>query len=671
MVYSIFIVIFAPENSHVDQRNSMDFNSYWASPLVYTFLLIIFFINDSLSKQLNTAVERAFRLMTLWVIFFCMQDCVWGLFDSGLIHNDQWFFGASTVFHLSTVITTFFWLYFVLVYLHVQPKKRRLCLWLDGAIILFEVILVICNYFTPTLFSIVDGIYVTEYFRLFTFINQYVIYLASGIIALLYMTGILVRSKHEQQEGYLTVFVASMAPILLGIFQLLYPNAPFYSLGYFLACYLVHIFIIAKDREDADKATIFQSISKTYYSMHLIDLENDKATRYIESPILTGLIKESKSAQEMINRVVMGTSNDDYRQLMLDFVNLSTLSERMVGKPMISCEFVGRNYGWTRLSFVSVEQEGEQQKQVMVYTQIIDHSKRQEIELIFKSNNDELTGLYNRTAFENEIKKLPETSADDSLVLVAMDINGLKQVNDTFGHAAGDELIIGAATCMKQSFSPYGKIFRTGGDEFFAIINASQTQIETVLRDFEDATLVWHGQMNDSLAVSFGSVTRKDVKDGQIREMITLADERMYKHKAEYYRKKGVNRRGQRDAHIALCALYTKILKINLSDDSFQIINMEINEKSAQKGYAEHISEWLHNFGKAGMVHPDDLSEYLRQTNIDYIKDYFASDKTSLHIIYRRKIDQAFKQVMMEIIPTNDYAQDNQTFYLYVKNIDN
>lgn len=648
----------------------MDFNAYWASPLVYTFLLIILFINDSVSKRLNTAVERSFRLMTLWVIFFCMQDCVWGLFDSGIIHNDTWFFASSSVFHLSTVITTFFWLYFVLTYLHVHPKKRNIYLLLDGIIILFEVFLVVCNFFTPTLFSIVDGTYVTEPLRSFTFINQYVIYLGSGVINLLFMTGILRLGKQVQTDNYLTVFVASMAPILLGIFQLLYPNAPFYSLGYFLACYLVHIFIIAKDRQHADMSTIFQSISKTYYSMHLIDLESDKATRYIESPILTGLIKESKSAQEMINRVVMGTSNDDYRQLMLDFVNLSTLSERMKDKSMISCEFIGRNYGWTRLSFVSIEQAGDQQKQVMVYTQIIDNSKRHEIELIFKSNNDELTGLYNRAAFESEIKKLPENCTDDTLVLIAMDINGLKQVNDTFGHAAGDELINGAATCMKQCFSLYGKIFRTGGDEFFAIINANKHQLEPLLRDFEDATLIWHGEMIDSLAVSFGYVTCKDVPEGKVRDMITLADERMYKHKAEYYRKKGVNRRGQRDAHIALCALYTKILKINLTDDSFQIINMEINEKSSQKGYAEHISEWLHNFGKAGMVHPDDLAEYLRQTSINYIKDYFAADKTSLHIIYRRKIDQAFKQVMMEIVPANDYAPNCLSFYLYVKNID-
>ena len=649
----------------------MDFNAYWVSPIVYTILLVILFINDSLTKRINTAVGRSFRLMTLWVIFFCMQDAVWGFCDCGIIQNDQFFYASSVIFHSSTVITTFFWLYFILAFLHVSPKKRNVVLMMDGIILLLQFILITVNFFTPTLFDIVDGKYVTAFLRPLSFVNQYIVYVLSSAFCVLFMTGVLRRRNKEFNEGYLPVFAASLAPTLLGIMQLLFPHASFYSLSYFLSCYLIHIFVIAKDREQADKASIFHSISKTYYSMHLIDLELDKATHYIESSILRGLIQDANSAQEMIYKVIRGTANEDYQELMLRFVDLSTLSERMKEKNMISCEFIGKNYGWTRLSFVSIEKEGDQQKQVMVYTQIIDDSKRHEIELIFKSNNDELTSLYNRYAYENEIKKLPDAYEDDALVIMAMDINGLKQVNDTYGHAAGDELIIGAASCMKQTLSPYGKIYRIGGDEFLAIIHVSQHQLNAIVRDFEDATIAWHGKMNDSLAVSYGYVTRKEVSQGSIREMITLADERMYQNKSDYYRKKGVDRRGQRDAHIALCALYTKILKINLTDDSFQIINMEINEKSAKLGYSEKISEWLHSFGKAGMVHPDDLEEYLRMTSITYIKEYFAADKTSLHIFYRRKINEAFKQVMMEIVPANDYSRENLSFYLYVKNIDN
>lgn len=649
----------------------MDFNAYWVSPLIYTILLIIFFVNDSVSRRLHTEVERTFRLMTLWVILFCIQDVIWGFCDSGIISSPSFYFAATTVFYLSTVITTFFWLYFVLAYLNLKKKKRVIYLAFDLVFLLLQFSIVTVNFFTPVVFAIEDGHYVPGPLRPLTFFNQYIVFLVTAIISFLYVIGVLRRTHKEDQGNYLTVFVASLAPVLLGVMQLYYPFASFYSLSYFLSCYLLHIFVIAKDRENADKAEIFQSISKTYYSMHLIDIDKDKVTRYVESPILTGLIKDSKSAQEMINRVIVGTANDDYRDLLLDFVNLSTLSEKMKDKSLVSCEFVGRNYGWTRISFVSIEKEGDRQKQVMVYTQIIDHTKRQEIDLIFKSNNDELTGLYNRYAYESELKKYPETGSDDSLVFVAMDVNGLKVVNDTLGHAAGDELIIGAANCMKRCFGPYGKVFRTGGDEFFAMIHATTDELATILSDFEETTMNWHGQQIDSLSVSFGSVTRKDVHEGNLREMVTLADERMYKNKTEYYQRKGIDRRGQRDAHIALCALYTKILKINLTDDTFQVINMELNEKSSTMGYSERISEWLQNFGKAGLVHPDDLEDYLNKTSIDYIRHYFAHNKTSLHIIYRRKIDRSFKQVMMEIVPTNDYSPEQEQFFLYVKNIDN
>lgn len=648
----------------------LSFHEYWSAPLVYAILLSVFYAKDWLVRS-NTTIERSSRMMTLWVIFFCLQDMFWGLCDSGIIENDSIFFASSVIFHLSTVITTFFWLYFVLSYLHLNLRRMRFYLILDGLIVLFQVGLLIVNFFKPIVFRIEDGEYVTYAWRPVSFYNQYLVYLVTVIICLLYITGIFHRSQKEHQKSYLPVFAASMAPTLLGVLQLMFPHDAFYSLGYFLACFLIHIFIVAKDQINATNAGIFRSISKTYYSMHLVDLTTDKATIYVEPPILTGLIGKIKSAQQMLNSVIVGTSSEEYRKLLLEFVDLSTLSERMADKNLISCEFIGRNFGWTRISFVSVKKEEGIQKQVIVFTQIIDDSKRHEIDLIFKSNNDELTSLYNRYAYEKEIGKIEEERLDDSLAVIAMDLNGLKQVNDNLGHAAGDELIIGAADCMKQCLSPYGKVFRIGGDEFLALVHVNKDELNAILRDFDETVLAWRGKKVDSLSVSLGCVFRDEVKNGNIHEMVKLADERMYKNKAEYYQKKGIDRRGQRDAHIALCSLYTKILKINLTTDSFQILNMEVDEKKHEKGYSESISQWLHNFGKAGLVHPDDLTEYLKKTSANYISNYFASNKTSLHIFYRRKIDLSFKQVMMEIVPANDYTPENQSFYLYVKNIDN
>ena len=149
-----------------------------------------------------------------------------------------------------------------------------------------------------------------------------------------------------------------------------------------------------------------------------------------------------------------------------------------------------------------------------------------------------------------------------------------------------------------------------------------------------------------------------------------IADAKMYEDKTRHYQKKGVNRRGQKEAHTALCELYTKILKINITDDSYQIVNMDLSEQTKEKGFSDRISEWLYNFGVSGQVHPDDLEEYLKLTNIDYIRKYFNGDKTSLHIFYRRNYSGVYKQVMMEMIPAKDYSEDDQSLYLYVKDID-
>ena len=66
-----------------------------------------------------------------------------------------------------------------------------------------------------------------------------------------------------------------------------------------------------------------------------------------------------------------------------------------------------------------------------------------------------------------------------------MDLNGLKNANDSFGHAAGDELICAAADCMKNSFSEHSKVYRVGGDEFVVIITKDILQFENILSTFD------------------------------------------------------------------------------------------------------------------------------------------------------------------------------------------
>lgn len=285
------------------------------------------------------------------------------------------------------------------------------------------------------------------------------------------------------------------------------------------------------------------------------------------------------------------------------------------------------------------------------------------------SITDGLTGVLNRKAY-SEYEVYTGNHYPSDLVYISMDVNGLKVVNDSLGHEAGDEIIVGAAQCMQSCLGRYGRIYRMGGDEFTVVLSVATDQITKLIDEFKNSVDNWHGKIVNNISVSLGYVLADEVQGLSLVEVASLADKRMYEAKTAFYKKSGVDRRGQADAHKALCDLYEKILKINITDNTYQIVNMNIEEQTDERGFADSISEWLISFGKAGQVHPDDLEEYHRLTDLKYVSEYFKSNKTSLHIFYRRKHGNDFKQVMMEMIPSTDYSDDNQNLFLYVKNIE-
>lgn len=357
--------------------------------------------------------------------------------------------------------------------------------------------------------------------------------------------------------------------------------------------------------------------------------------------------------------------------MLLAFTDLTTLAERMQNKKIISMQFIGKRMGWMLVSFITMDKdENGKPTKVICTTRVIDEEKKQEERLIKKSQTDELTGLLNRRAYEEDIYAHNDKPLEEQFIYISLDVNGLKVINDSEGHMAGDELIIGSCQCMKKSLGSYGKLYRIGGDEFVAILTENVQNIDSILNDFDQTIANWSGELVDSLSISYGWISKEEEPTFSVRQLGAIADQRMYEAKSEHYKKTGVDRRGQVDAHKALCDLYTKILRINITDDTYQIVNMDMSEQTADKGFADSISAWLTSFGMSGLVHPDDLQEYLKYTNLEYMREYFAGNKTSLSIFYRRKMGDEFKQVMMEIIPTNDYSNEDQSLFLYVKNID-
>ena len=159
------------------------------------------------------------------------------------------------------------------------------------------------------------------------------------------------------------------------------------------------------------------------------------------------------------------------------------------------------------------------------------------------SFRDQSTGLYNRRAFEEEKERLRASVLPEDFVFLSADLNGLKTANDSLGHAAGDELICGAADCLRDAFGQRGKVFRIGGDEFAAMLRVSPDELADGLRDFDELMDAWSGELVKTLSISYGLASSREFPSETITELGLIADERMYAAKEAYYRTSGNDRR--------------------------------------------------------------------------------------------------------------------------------
>ena len=154
---------------------------------------------------------------------------------------------------------------------------------------------------------------------------------------------------------------------------------------------------------------------------------------------------------------------------------------------------------------------------------------RSEQENLYLSYYDVLTGLYNRRYYEMEVKRL-DTEKNLPISVIMADLNGLKMINDAFGHQLGDQLLQKVAGSIKSVCRPQDVLARWGGDEFVVLLpNTTYEETEKIVEQIRELCC---GESIDMVHVnlSLGCDT-KAASDVEFSEILKNAEDDLYKNK--------------------------------------------------------------------------------------------------------------------------------------------
>ena len=247
-----------------------------------------------------------------------------------------------------------------------------------------------------------------------------------------------------------------------------------------------------------------------------------------------------KDKKELIGRLDKFILEENFDHFKEEFISLAN------GELQFKDEFSQKNFSGESMTLkvilsIAPGYEDTWEKAFVSVVDITDQ-KNAERKLRFLSFHDGLTGLYNRTYFEEELARL-EPSRQFPVSILVCDVDNLKKINDTKGHAEGDKAIQAAGNLLANAFRAEDVVARIGGDEFAVILpNLGENEVPVILNRIEKALLDQDqgpasGDVSRPVSISYGIETIE--KGKSLIEGLKRADQKMYDQKSA---KSGLNR---------------------------------------------------------------------------------------------------------------------------------
>lgn len=227
----------------------------------------------------------------------------------------------------------------------------------------------------------------------------------------------------------------------------------------------------------------------------------------------------------------------------------------------------------------------------------ITNQKNLENNLRYLSYTDSLTGLRNRASFHQKINELIDSESFPIKIIMG-DVNGLKIVNDTFGHIEGDNLIVSMAEKLKEIYSNSDLIFRWGGDEFILLIPNCNDEDYCSLIDKLNLIDKDNSNTNFNLSLSIGSSIIND-KNDKLDDALNDAENKLYRQKL-------LVGKSVRSSILSTLIKTLQIKNVETKDHTERVVNYSLSIGKKLNLDIETLDELalvakLHDIGKIGI----------------------------------------------------------------------